>query len=370
MRAVVFLTFLMASNSIHAQILDRWFLGFSDERPQFFTHNNKKYMYYVFEIKNTLQYTHAPLMMDISAYVEQGKSMVDDKSKLDVDIIKKINESKDKDPRDYQKYLLGRYYTAVIAPEVEYRLIEHITKLSNRTSDVIKESIEEFKKNGFYLSLSEIRKRKFLKPGEKIRGLAIFPIIDEDAKYLEVHISGLHDFVKVIKITELDVQMEYENKILKIVYEFDTIRSSKDEDFMRFKRRETITKRIGPIGSKDTLEKLLSSLFEMLRKEKKLVEAFCKEKKKEYNKLSVDELMQLKDTIEIFEKSENLTTLDFNISARIFKLATDLDYGYDTTKTLLDNESVVWKIHEFWINNKHKLIFDDLANQFVIREIK
>ncbi len=418
MRIILVIMFLGGANELFAQIHDRWHIELrTQERPQFFTYNSKRYLYFTFELKNTLKETNCPLMLDLTAYVEKQKSMVDDKTKLNIDVLKDVlrdnvvsckkcqtiqdfpitkckkcdtdlygaikttansvkckkcdtdqefptrkckkcdadlyDAIKEKDHKGYQKYVLGKYCTAVISPEVEYRLIEHIAGLSNRTKDVIKASIDEFKNNGYFLSLAEIRKKKVLKPGQKITGLAIFENIDEDAIFLEIFIAGVFDFVNIISIVEGEMELEYKNDILKIVYEFDKVRAGKDEDFVRFKKRERVTKRIGPISSKDTLQKLLDTMFDQVRKEN----AWAKEKLKP-------------EELDARRQKDGISKLDVNIAANIFLLATGLDFGYDLDKTILENEAAIWKIHDFWVNNKHRLTYDEGYNQFILENEK
>ena len=54
--------------------------------------------------------------------------------------------------------------------------------------------------------------------------------------------------------------------------------------------------------------------------------------------------------------------------AMIFKLAVEKDFGYDPSKDVLENEKAVWRIHEWWITNRSKLVFNEVTNRFEVKD--
>jgi hypothetical protein len=92
-------------------------------------------------------------------------------------------------------------------------------------------------------------------------------------------------------------------------------------------------------------------MFDRARKEKRWAE----------EKLKPEELAERR-------MNEGTSQLDIHIAANIFWLATGLDFGYDFDKTVIENEGAIWKIHEFWVNNKHKLTYDEHSNRFILSD--
>ena len=70
-----------------------------------------------------------------------------------------------------------------------------------------------------YLNPREIRDARFIQPGQRIHGIAIFKNVDPRAHVYELHVSGLVDIVKITAVTEDEWKMEYEPQTLKIRYE-------------------------------------------------------------------------------------------------------------------------------------------------------
>ena len=56
--------------------------------------------------------------------------------------------------------------------------------------------------------------------------------------------------------------------------------------------------------------------------------------------------------------------------ARVFKIGTGQDFGWDDTKSLMENERVIWRMHEWWLTNRSKLIFNPVTNRFEPKEEK
>ena len=48
--------------------------------------------------------------------------------------------------------------------------------------------------------------------------------------------------------------------------------------------------------------------------------------------------------------------------------AVEKDFGYDPSKDVVANEKAVWRIHEWWITNRSKLVFNEVSNRFEIKD--
>jgi len=146
--------------------------------------------------------------------------------------------------------------------------------------------------------------------------------------------------------------MEYEPQTLKIRYERTGDAFEIERDVLyRMAKKEYVVKKIGPIASKDTLEKLVTALADTLKRELEWKE---KETKPE-------DLAKLR-------AQYGIDPLDTRVMAMVFKLATEKDFGYDASKDVLENEKAVWRIHEWWITNRSKLVFNEVTNRFEIKD--
>jgi hypothetical protein len=152
-------------------------------------------------------------------------------------------------------------------------------------------------------------------------------------------------------VTDDEWKMEYEPQTLKLRYERQGDAFEIERDVLyKLAKKEYVIKKIGPIASKDTLGKLVNGLADTLKKE---LEA--KEKDPKIN-------------LEKFRAQEGIDPLDTRIMAMVFKLAVEKDFGYDASKDVIENEKAVWRIHEWWITNQSKLVFNEVTNRFEIKE--
>jgi hypothetical protein len=307
-----------------------------------------------------------PLIFDILLYTETGKEYQNDFRKVDEAVIKENAEK----PRRAEALKYGRFYANVIDPEVEYKIIEKHARLGNRSDGIIRESIEALKK-GFadappadmagkwkkgdrlYLNPREIREARFIQPGQKFHGIAIFKNVDPRAQVYELHVAGLADIVKITLVTEDEWKMEYEPMTLKVRYfrQGDAFEIEKDVLLRQAKAPEYVIKKIGPVASKDTVDKLVNALVDALKREKDWAENNAKP-----------------EDVEKARAAHGVDTLDGRVMAMVFAVATNLPFGYDGSKTILENELAIWRIHEWWLTNRSKLVFDETVNRFVVKD--
>ena len=354
-----------------AQVPSRWRLEWTNEKPQLYTYRTpndsyENYWYVVFTIQNnTPDQQHVPLILDVLLYTESGKELQNDFRRVELPVIKDVQDN----PRKAENLKYGRFYASVIDPETEYRIIEYHAKLGNRSQGIINESIQNLKK-GFaeeppdefkgrwkkgdrlYLNPREIREQRYINPGQKLGGIAIFKNVDPRAHVYELHVSGLVDIIKVTAVTEEEWKLEYEPQTLKLRWyrQGDPFGIEKDVLFT-YAKKEYVVKKIGPIASKDTIDKLVLTLMDTLKKEKDWKDANV-----------ADNDIQKK------RQEDGIDTLDCRVMAMVFRVATEKEFGYDPTRSVIDNERAVWRIHEWWITNRSKLVFNEITNRFEIKE--
>ena len=369
-KALLALVVLVASTSLaEAQAKNRWRLQWSNEKPQIYTYRTPKdtyenYWFFTYTLENTSDEI-IPLIVDVLLYTESGKELQNDFRKIDSPIIKEERDN----PKKAEALKFGRFYANVIDPEAEYKIIEYHAKIGNRSDGIVRESIEAFKK-GFaadppdqfkgkwkkgdrlYLNPREIRDHRFIQPGQKINGIAIFKNVDPRAHMYEIHVAGLVDIVKITAVNEDEWKMEYEPQTLKIKYERQGDAFEIERDVLyRLAKKEYVVKKIGPIASKDTIDKLVNGLVDTLKKELEWKEKGVKP-----------------EDVTKARATDGVDSLDTRIMAMVFRLATEKDFGYDPAKDVVENEKAVWRIHEWWITNRSKLVFNEITNRFEIKD--
>jgi hypothetical protein len=371
-KALLALAVLISATAVaEAQVKSRWRLQWQNEKPQLYTYRtaNDKYenfWYVIYTIENTTDEI-VPVIVDVLLYTESGKELQNDVRRVDQAVIKEERES----PRRAEPLKYGRFYANVIDGEVEHKIIEYHARLGNRSPGIVLESIEAFKK-GFaaepppefkghwkkgdrlYLNPREMREHRWIQPGQKLMGLAIFKGVDPRAHVYELHVSGLVDIIKITAVTEDEWKMEYEPITLKVRWMRAGDEFEIENDVLSrlsLLTKEYVVKKIGPIASKDTVDNLVLTLANTIKKEKEWVEAQAKP----------EEIAQRR-------AKDHIDPLDTRIMASVFKLAVDKDFGYDITKDILENERAVWRIHEWWITNRTKLVFNEVTNRFEVKE--
>jgi hypothetical protein len=369
-KALLALVVLASASAVaEAQVKNRWRLQWSNDKPQIYTYRTpndtfENFWFFTYTLENTSDEI-IPLIVDVLLYTESGKELQNDFRKIDAPVIK----DEIANPKKSEALKFGRFYANVIDPEAEYKIIEYHAKIGNRSEGIVRESIEAFKK-GFtadppeefkgrwkkgdrlYLNPREMREARVIQPGQKIHGIAIFKNVDPRAHVYEIHVSGLVDIVKITAVNEDEWKMEYEPQTLKIRYERQGDAFEIERDVLyRMAKKEYVVKKIGPIASKDTIDKLVTALADTLKKELEWKEKDIKP----------EELAKLR-------AADGIEPLDTRVMAMVFKLATEKDFGYDPTKDIIENEKAVWRIHEWWITNRSKLVFNEITNRFEIKD--
>ena len=384
------------------------------------------YWFVEFELSNPSEES-IPLILDLALYVETGREMMHDVKKLDsatikdehaldrYDILVLKNGAKvyglvtfrdDKyyvsaaketreipasevvrwvkrsgEVRELLKY--GRFHPSILHPEVEMKIIEHVAGLGNRSAGIVLESIESFKR-GFdrdpavedpnekvyllkdrwllgrwkkgdrlFLNPREIREQRFIHPGQRLGGIAIFKNVHARAQMIELQVSGLVDIVKIdayAKEEDPDLalpQIDYENRVLKLRYEFRGDEHDRLADVPEFKGREWVVKRLGPVADKETLQALVDTMVDALKRERDWLE----------QGKTAEELGELR-------ANEGIGPTDLRIIAQTMRLATGKDFGYDESREIVENEAAIWRIHEWWVTNKSKLVYNEMTNRY------
>jgi hypothetical protein len=358
--------FVVALGSVaQAQTKDRWRLLYEQEKPQIYTYRNaldqrENYWYFTYKITNPTDEV-VPLLLDLMIYVEVGKDLLNDTRKVDPDPRKEANV----DAAKHEQLKFGRFISSVIVPEdVEYKIIAYHARIGNRSEGIIRESIEEFKRgfvedppsdvgsewkkgDRWYLNPREMRQHRFIKPGQKLMGVAIFRDVDPRARRIETHVSGLYDIFRVEQYTEEENKLVYENRVLKKANEFPGDEFNREKDVLTERKSEWVIKPIGPVASKETLGALVNSLVTQLKLEEEW-------EKKQLAPADRDAA----------RGKTNLSSLDMNIAGRIIQQSTGVNFGFDTDKTTLENQASIWRIHEWWLKWKAKLVFNEGTGRF------
>ena len=352
-----------------AQVKARWRLHWSNEKPQNYVYTtpngqHKTYWFMTFKVHNGTDQI-VPVIFDVMLYTERGKELQNDPLKIDEANIKAEEESPDQS--EALKY--GRFYASVIDPEAEYKIIEYHAKLGARSPGLVRESIEAFK-DGFkddpppefgprwkkgdrmYLNPREMRRHRAIMPGQTLMGIAIFTNMDPRARAYQVHVTGLVDILRITDVTVDEWKIEYEPQTKRIhYYRFGDPFNVERNVIYKRQRADWTVKKIGPIAAKDTIDRLVLALFETYKKQKEWAD----------EKVAAEEIAAR-------QKRQGIDGLDTRIMAMVFRLATGLDFGYDPTKSALENQRAVLRIHEWWVNNRTRLAFDPVRNQFVAQD--
>jgi len=373
--AALALTAALAPDA-QAQVKDRWYLKYEQGHPQIFTHTDKSagpttYWYFTYTLTNPSD-QRVPIIVDLQLYVETGKGMQTDTEKTKVETISAIFDYRKGEPwkREYEASRFGRFYSNVIAPEAEYAIIEHDLRLGNRIRDkelqhwvngllggnrgIVEESILNFKKKNFYLNPREMRIKGHMQPGETIHGVAIFQDVDPRANVIETHVSGLQDiFVLERTTTDEENVYSYENRVFVLSYEFrgDAYERTKDQ-LLPPPKKKWITKRIGPIASKETMRSLIDMMVEYLKQELEW----------RLQGLTPEEIAKNRHARGILDS-------DIHATAEVFQKAiVVVEFGYSRDLAPWENRNAIWRMHEFWLTNMSRLKFDFAKNRYEVIE--
>lgn len=322
------LSLLLFISIANAQVRNRWQLIFHNQKPTLFKYRDAlgkvtNYWYVVFDITNPTEEA-IPILVDLALYTEPGKDLMSDIEKVELG-----------------KASSGRYYPNVIKPEVEERVITKAASIGDRPEGLVKEAIEELKKANQFLNIRELREKKYVKSGEVFHSIAIFPEIDPKSRTIELQVSGLVDLLK-IETAGNEAKMNYENRIYRIIYDYVGDEFHRDDALVIFsdknlKSEKWIIKNMGPIALKDTLESLLNILLQALKEEKDGA------------------------------TYKSASPFDLKVANDILESSLGKKFGFDQSKSPLENEQAIWRWQEWWIKNKGKLYYDDKVNRFMIK---
>lgn len=343
----------------NAQARERWRLDWENDAPQMYVHRQpngtlEEFWYVTYRVTNNCDQI-VPTDVDVMLYTESGKDLQHDIKKVDLDTLKDVQAS----PEKSEELFFGRFYNnVVIAPHIERDIIAKDARFRNRSPGIIEESVENFKKgdakgNRYYLNPRDMRMARIIHPGQTFHGIAIFRNIDPLAQVLELHISGLKDPVRIDVIEEFETKMHYENVVLRVRYRWPGDPYEREGNQIFRVRHDWMKKRIGPIASKDTVRNLVNGLLDTYKREKEW---------KDEGKTE-EELKALR-------AEHRITPLDVRIMARVVRLSTGKDFGYDEALDIMANEKAVWRIHEWWVTYESRLLWNNVLNRFEIRDEK
>jgi hypothetical protein len=359
----------------HAQVKERWHLKYEQGHPQIYTHRDKAvgpvtYWYFTYSVTNPTD-ERVPILVDIQLYVETGRGMQTDVEKTKIETVSAVFDYRKGDPwkREYESNRFGRFYSNVIAPEAEYAVIEHDLKLGNRIRDrelqhwvngllggnrgIVEESILNFKKKNYYLNPREARIKGHIQPGETIHGIAIFQDVDPRANVIETHVSGLYDIFVLEAATDEENVLSYENRVFIQTYEFrgDAFERTKDQ-LLPPPKKKWVTKRIGPIASKETMTALVDMFVQYLKQELEW----------RLQGLTPDEIAAERHR-------RGIVDADIHGAADVFQRAMAVvEFGYNRDLSPWENRHALWRIHEFWLTNKSRIRFNFAANRYEVFE--
>jgi hypothetical protein len=312
---------------LDAQVKQRWQMQFKHDTPEIYVYRDPAgkvtpCLYFTFQITNDTK-RPIPIVLDITLKVDVGKELLADPEKIEP-VKKKFR----------------RYYTSIICPDVEEEIIKKHSGIAGKSTPVIVKLIEEFKKNNKYLNLRELRMKIFIQPGESLHAIAIFKGIDPASRLIDLFVSGLVDVVKMQPTKQEDkvkLTPVYENKVLKISYELVGDMLAGQVPIVKFIKKQWLVRDIGPIGSKQTVDKIVNVLTD------------CLDKKKAKKKVE----------FEIF---------DFDIMMGIIERMFDTNFGYKFGKDIIENEKAVLRLYYWWTKNRARVYYNEKVNKFLIKK--
>lgn len=345
----------------------RWRLDFKllgKEKPDIYTYTNalqksENYWYIYFSLtneKSTNRESYVPTTyLDLIMHTAHGKLNEADVRKLD--------------PKNAEHR--GMYYLCIIPdPEVEHRIIRQITDTGDYNDGVFDEMVDKWKKEGQYLNISEIRRLGKLKPGQTVTGIAIFDNVDPHARQFNFLVTGYRDFIRIDGFKG-GRQQTIETETMVYSYHFPGDPYSRERDVVEVLTPvpDKVPRTIGPISSKDTLEFLVDMMVEGVRQEK----AAAKFRDQKPPKEEGEDAPPKRDL-------GLITPMDMRIAAMFLNhavdgMAKDTRYRYqpqmnNEENEILKNETVVWKWHEWWTRNVHRVQYDEAKARFVLSDEK
>ena len=328
-----------------AQVRTRWRLEFEHAKPSMHTYRSslgeyENYWYFTYTITNRTADIIIPIHLDIALYGEAGKDNLHDVGKVDMAALKAVLA----DRLTAEQYRFGQYAGQTLVPEeVEVSIVSKDAKLGRRSPGIIWDSVKKLKEGNLYLNKKEIREKLIINPGQTYQGIAIFRDVDPRHKVLTVQVSGLVDFVKIARFDpDKGPIFEYENLMRWTRYQFPGDVFDRENDVLTFDDQGWEARRIGPASSKEGLGLMIDAVVEQLRRETALAEAGKPAPEK-----------------------PAITSRDLAVFVDLLNYSVEQDFAVDRDAPLVQNEAEIWKIHEWWLTNKGKLVFDRTRHRFV-----
>lgn len=348
----------------HAQVARakvRWRLEFKllgKEKPDIYTHTDplgkaENYWYVWFELSNRGEVNmgeNAPTTyLDIMMHTEHGMLLESDVRKID------------------PKYAVhrGNFYLCIVPdPSVERQIIKQLSDSGDLNEGVFEEKLDQWKKEGKYLNISEIHRLGVMKPGQTITGVAIFDNIDPYSRKFDFRISGYKDVIKVEGFENNSRQQTLEMESMTFNYKFPGDWTQRQLDVVEILSPlpDVQVRTVGPVSSKDTLEFLITMMVEGVKQERKASD----EKKGDEKELPEGPSKRDPGLI---------TPQDMRVAATFLNWAVDgmqkeSRFQYNHRKSILDNEDMVIRWHEWWIRNASRLQYDDTKSRYILSDEK
>lgn len=348
MKSLTVLFALTAALPCSAQVRTRWRLEYEHTKPAMFTYRSplgdyENYWYFTYTISNRTADIIIPVHLDIALFGEAGKDNLHDVGKVDMAALKAVLA----DRLTAEQYRYGQYAGQTLVPEeVEYAIVSKDAKLGRRSQGVIWDSIKKLKEGNLYLNKKEIRDKLIINPGQTYQGIAIFRDVDPRHKVLTAQVSGLVDFVKIARFDPNKGPIfEYENLMRWTRYRFPGDVYDRENDVLYFDDQGWEPRRIGPASSKEGLGLMIDAIVEELRRHLALAEAGKPAPEK-----------------------PSVTSRDLAVFVELLNYSVEQDFVVNREASLVENEAAIWRIHEWWLTNKGKLVFDRTRNRFVVND--
>lgn len=352
--------FLAAALPCGAQVRTRWKLDFEHSKPALFTYRvsndvYENYWYVTYRITNNTKII-VPIQLDFSLYGNAGKDNLDDLAKVDIEALKAVMADK----LTAEQYRHGQYVTGTLpAPDVELAVIEKDLHLTGRSRSkdpwdpreaetfpslaspgVVQDSIRAFKAKNQYLNKKEMRDLRVIRPADSYHGIILFRNVDPRHTMLTLQVSGLYDYVKVDHFDpDKGPVYAYENLMYWSRYRFPGDVFERERDPVFFDAKGWESRRIGPASSKEGLEMMISETIAELRRQK------------------ADGAVKGRTVV---------APADAGVVVGVLNESTGQAFKFDATKSLLENEEVLWAVHEWWTTHKGKLAWDRTRNRYSV----
>jgi hypothetical protein len=241
--------------------------------------------------------------------------------------------------------------------EKETKTSSVITKVEKGTDklDVSREDVSH-----------EVMKRRVIKPGETVTGLAIFPMLNPRMNMFTVYVSGLKHVVKhktarpAVRVggenpdPQPSLDYEYENQVLKIHFSAPGDEFYRHTEIPEYVKKEWGTYNLGPFDNKYSIKKLVDLLEnEDVALRQSAITALVAMTGDQY-RYQPSEL----------DKSSPSLADNRSKAAEAFA---QLAYQYDPMKSPAENKEAISAWREWWFVNCDKIQYDSVLRRFVVK---